>query len=59
MVMGQADHTLLIGVDRLLYGKELFSFHLYKEIPIQDFIYTISRVRVQQEGGDAREVWSV
>ena len=27
------------GADRLLCGKELSSFHLYKEIPIRDFIY--------------------
>lgn len=43
------------GVDRLLCGKELSSFHLYKEIPIQDFMYAVSRVRVQQEGGGARD----
>lgn len=43
------------GVDRLLCGKDLSSFHLYKEIPIEDFIYAISRVRVQQEGGGIRD----
>lgn len=43
------------GVDRLLCGKDLSSFHLYKEIPTQDFMYAVSRVRVQQEGGGARD----
>lgn len=43
------------GVDRLLCGKDLSSFHLYKEIPIQDFMYAISRVRVQQEGSGIRD----
>jgi|SRR5690554_1792417 len=43
------------GVERLLYGKDISSFHLYKEIPIQDFMYAISRVRVQQEGSGIRD----
>lgn len=43
------------GVERLLFGKDISSFHLYKEIPIQDFMYAISRVRVQQEGGGVRD----
>lgn len=43
------------GLDRLLYGKDLSSFHLYKEIPIQDFMYAISRVRVRQEGSGVRD----
>lgn len=43
------------GMERLLFGKDISSFHLYKEIPIQDFVYAISRVRVQQEGGGARD----
>lgn len=43
------------GADRLLCGKELSSFHLYKEIPIRDFIYAISRVRVQQERNGVRD----
>lgn len=43
------------GVDRLLCGRDLSSFHLYKEIPIRDFLYAVSRVRVQQEGRWARD----
>lgn len=54
MVVG-ADWIWENGVERLLCGKDLSSFHLYKEIPIRDFIYAISRVRVQQEGGGTRD----
>lgn len=43
------------GVEGLLCGKYLSSFHLYKKIPIQDFRYATSRVRVQQEGGGVRD----
>lgn len=54
MVVGDA-WVLENGVERLLCGKDLSSFHLYKEIPLQDFMYAISRVRVQQEGGGVRD----
>lgn len=54
MVVGD-DWICENGAERLLCGKDLSSFHLYKEIPIQDFMYTISRVRVQQEGGGVRD----
>ena|SRR5690554_2020057 len=43
------------GMERLLFGKDISSFHLYKEIPIQDFMYAISRVRVRQEGSGIRD----